>query len=454
MSYILKIGKKYHYSRRVPKAIREYDSRDIIRIALDTDSESEAMARSAAVNKEVESYWQKLVSTGRKHSNDSYARTLQFARLLGFKYLPAAKAAQEPLSELMDRLSLIEGSDYNQKYMDALGGAVKEPEVMLSDCLGHYWTLSRDLIINKSEYQIRKWKNPRIKAMDNFIGIVGDIPVNGIKRAHIIEFKNWWVDRINDENKAPGSANKDFIHLRSILKTIQENLEINISVEQLFSGISLKESKKTIRKPFSKPYLQDLLTGDRLNSLNTEARLAFYILADTGMRPSELTGLKEQDIIIGRRLEKEIEDAKKQGISTDIVPHIKIRERKGKSLKTPYSTRDIPLAGYALEAFEKMPAGLREYHMRAEALSACLNKYLRESGLFPTENHTLYSLRHSFQDRMNELAIPDRIQTQLFGHKFDRPEYGEGATLSKKMEWMERLTLKTGFFRLIISRSS
>jgi len=51
----------------------------------------------------------------------------------------------------------------------------------------------------------------------------------------------------------------------------------------------------------------------------------------------------------------------------------------------------------------------------------------------PTQQHTIYSLRHSFQDRLLPVNTPDRIQADLMGHKFNRPQYGEGATLAHKL---------------------
>lgn len=49
------------------------------------------------------------------------------------------------------------------------------------------------------------------------------------------------------------------------------------------------------------------------------------------------------------------------------------------------------------------------------------NKFLRENDLLPSKDHTMYSLRHSFQDRILCVNAPDRIQAELIGHKFDRP---------------------------------
>ncbi len=68
---------------------------------------------------------------------------------------------------------------------------------------------------------------------------------------------------------------------------------------------------------------------------------------------------------------------------------------------------------------------------------AVLNKFLRENGLMETAYHTLYSLRHSFEDRMLAAGIDDRIRRHLFGHRLDRERYGKGATLEHKQELLQ-----------------
>jgi integrase len=88
----------------------------------------------------------------------------------------------------------------------------------------------------------------------------------------------------------------------------------------------------------------------------------------------------------------------------------------------------IPLAGVSLDAFRQCPNGFPRYSEHP-ALSATVNKYLRENGLMETPGHTLYSLRHSFEDRMLAAGVDDRIRRDLFGHRLTRERYGQGASL-------------------------
>jgi len=42
---------------------------------------------------------------------------------------------------------------------------------------------------------------------------------------------------------------------------------------------------------------------------------------------------------------------------------------------------------------------------------------MREHNLKPTPNHSLYSLRHTFKDRLRDAQAPEEIIDELMGHK-------------------------------------
>lgn len=81
--------------------------------------------------------------------------------------------------------------------------------------------------------------------------------------------------------------------------------------------------------------------------------------------------------------------------------------------------------GAALAALRKRPAGFPHYRDKSSMLSAALNKFLRENDLRPTKNHAVYSLRHSFKDRLIAAEAPDSMIDNLMGHKTNKPKYGK-----------------------------
>ncbi len=425
VSHIIKRKNRYHYNRRVPLYLREFDPREHIRFSLKTESKEEAERRASMFDQQLEAYWQKLILTGEKYAETSYKRAVELSRQWGFVYKEASLLSQNPLEDLYNRLKVIDKND-SRDTQDILLGQVPKPDILLSDCFSKFLPLINDRLLNKSSNQIRKWKNPRLKAINNLTGKIGDKKLGDLNREDLISFRDWWIDRIKIENMTPNSANKDIGHLRDVIEVVNDHYQLGINTTWLFNKLSLKNSFRTERLPFTSEHITNvLLDAKNLANLNKEARLFLHIMAETGARGSELVELREEDIVIDHD-----------------IPHIKIHDRKTRKLKTPYSNRDIPLVGFALEAFQALPDGFTQYRDRFDSLSALLNKYLKHHNLLPSENHTVYSLRHSFQDRLTNVNTPDRVQAQLMGHKFNRPEYGKGASLELKKEWLEKTCLK------------
>lgn len=176
-------------------------------------------------------------------------------------------------------------------------------------------------------------------------------------------------------------------------------------------GLSFKEGDAGQRSPFSPEWIQDkLLAPGALDGLNSEARGIFLTMVNTGARPSEIANLTRDRIKL---------DAD--------VPHISI-EPEDRQLKSSYAKRVIPLCGVSLATMQAHPDGFPRYRDKP-GLSATVNKFLRENGLAETPEHTMYGLRHAFEDRMLAAGVDDRIRRDLFGHRLDRERYGKGATL-------------------------
>jgi len=145
-------------------------------------------------------------------------------------------------------------------------------------------------------------------------------------------------------------------------------------------------------------------------------------MINTGYRPSEGAALLPMHI--------QLEGA---------VPYILIRP-EGRQLKTKTSKRTIPLAGISLDALRECYNGFPRYRDKP-GLSATLNKFLRENKLMESEDHVVYSLRHSFEDRLLAAGVDERIRRDLMGHALGRERYGIGATLEMAHEIIQRVAL-------------
>jgi integrase len=424
MLYICNRKGNYYYNRRVPEFFSDLDKRDTVRLSLGTKCERTAWRKAAVADTEVQAYWQELADTNQPHHDKKFRQIIRTLRRMNFTYKPMAVLVAAPIDEVVARVKA--AANATKKQVEALLGAKPEPQLPLSKVMDRYWDLSKDKIINKTEQQVRKWRVPRIRIMANFIGVVGDKDFKELNRDDITDFRDWWLDRIKKEDKAAASANRDIFTLKGILDTINGHINAGLDIEQMFRKIKLDTRFKRKRLSLSSDQIRAILHSPKLDGLNTEAKWFLYAMADTGARSSEIVGLLPEDIHLNVP-----------------IPYIAITDRKERSLKTPHSERIIPLVGYALEAFKACPKGFPHYRDRPDTLSNTANKFLRLNGLLPSDQHSVYSMRHSFQNRMLTANVCDIMQAGLMGHKYtQRPQYGEGGELKEKLDWLNMICLK------------
>ncbi|QYZ68837.1 hypothetical protein JO391_13830 [Neotabrizicola shimadae] len=60
-----------------------------------------------------------------------------------------------------------------------------------------------------------------IKAIRNFIEVIGDKPIAEITRDDMLDFRQWWSERLETEELTPNSANKDLVHLGKVLRRVR-----------------------------------------------------------------------------------------------------------------------------------------------------------------------------------------------------------------------------------------
>jgi integrase len=303
----------------------------------------------------------------------------------------------------------------------ALLGAAEKPALTIEECLKLYWSLAKDKTLGKNADQLRRWKNPRKKAIRNFVSVIGNKPINAITRDDMLDFRQYWFEKIEAGSVTPNSANKDLIHLGDILKTVNKMKRLGLDLP--LGELSFKEGEKSTRPPFSDDWIKTkLLSEHSLARLNSEARAILIGMINTGYRPSEACALTSDTIIFDHD-----------------VPHISI-EPDGRQLKTRHARRKIPLTGVSLEIFKEHRSGFPRYRGKS-GLSATINKYLRENGLLESPRHSMYSLRHAFEDRMLAAGIDDRIRRDVFGHTLNRERYGRGASLDQVFNLLQKIAI-------------
>lgn len=405
-------GKKLSLYKRVPKRYESVEPRKFVWLALHTDSLTEAERKAGPAWQQLLDGWEAKLAGDTTDAEQRFAAARDLAAARGFRYLRSDQVAQLPIDELaarMDKVAVVGGEPDMQEAAAILGGA-KEPPITVSGALDLYWSLTPDKTRGKSQDQLRRWRNPRIKAVRNFIAVVGDKAISEITGDDMLDFRAWWFDKMEAEDLTSNSANKDLIHLGDVLKTVNKMKRLGLVLP--LSDLSFKEGEAKQRPPFSDSWIREkLLAPGALDGLNEEARGVLLTMVNTGARPSELAALAADNIALDSN-----------------VPHIKI-EPVGRQLKSKNARRVIPLVGVSLEAMRSFPEGFPRYRSSSAGLSAAVNKYLRTHGLLETPEHTLYGLRHSFEDRQLAAGVDDRVRRDLMGHTLTRERYGKGASL-------------------------
>ncbi|MGR3661003.1 MAG: DUF6538 domain-containing protein [Paracoccaceae bacterium] len=245
---IKKRGKSYSLVKRVPTRYKRVEPRGTIWISLHTDSESVAASKADRAWAQMIEAWESRLAGDSDDADARFAAAREIADVRGVRYLDVGKVARLPLDPLLDRVEAVaEPAKVPDQFEGAaLLGTIPEPALTISKALDLYWDLDREKLIGKSADQIRRWRNPRIKAIGNFIEVVGDKAIDQITRDDMLDFRQSWLERIESGEVGANSANKDLGHLSGVLKTVNRMKRLDLPLGEL----SFREGETRVRPPF------------------------------------------------------------------------------------------------------------------------------------------------------------------------------------------------------------
>jgi integrase len=417
----------WHFVRRVPLEFAACDGRGVIKHSTKVRVSDDRTGRRAAkialkLNIELEAGWQ-AATRGQVDARFSrYEDVRRHSRALGFEYVEIEQVLAAPIEKLLERLDALiaAGLKADPAARAAALGTEKRPLFALSKLPEEFEAVVADEIRDLSPEQLRIWRNGRLRAVERFTTVVGDKPINELTNEDGMDYFDWWSGRVVRGETNAKTANKDMGQLSRMLKDISTRRRLGLP--DIFKGLRVRGEAENSRCPFETDFIQNkLLATDALATLNEEARDVIYVIADTGMRPSEVVNLLPNAIHL---------DAP--------IPYVSVRG-DGRRLKTKDSEREIPLVGAALAAMRRRPGGFPHYRDRSSTLSAVLNKFLAENELRPSKGHTVYSLRHSFKDRLIAAEASDTLIDSLMGHKTYKPKYGKGPALDLKFKYLSQI---------------
>jgi len=386
----------------VPKKYEAIDERGTIRIALDTDCLTIAREKRNRLAAADEALWQSSLMSLNGQGDEICAlkQRHKFAQhralALGFTFKPIDQLiASDNLMDIVERVEAVAKADDQVTEAEVLLGTIIAPKVTIREALDLYLkTLSIGEQKGKSPDQLRKWRLPRQRAIEHFISVCGNLPMEEIERS-------------------PNSANRDLGNLRKLYRTYW-TYEGQEERQNPFRELRFLDTDSDPTPPFSDEWVKaKILAPGALDGLHEEAKLIVKVLIETGCRPSEVANLEPEDIHL------DVE-----------VPFISIRPKANRELKSRASKRKIPLVGVALEAMREAPNGFPHYQDKSSLLSASLMKAFKSRGLLEFEGQRIYSFRHAFEKRMLEAGLDYGLRCTLMGHKNNRPEYGDGGSLA------------------------
>jgi len=449
--YLYLRGEYWNYKRNVPKQYRHVEPRSRVRVALNTQSLDLAREKRDALVIADDNYWRALAleaeakggltDATRQVQEHLYKSASSRAVAHGFQYKPVSQLTREQaVDEVLHRTEELAknydaGSVPPKTETTALLGGVRKPgtgAVRISEVFELYVAeIAFDAQRKKSDAQRKSWEKAKRTSVAYFIQAMGDIEIGAVQRRHALDYRNWWANRIsngdeNGEKPTPYTANRHIGNMRSLYR---EYFSYKGEEDRAnpFRRLSFKEDRATKKKrkrpPFETVWIKDkILKPGLFETVNDEARHILYALIETGARPSEICNLRPENIRL---------DAP--------VPYLAIREAESREIKAEASDRDIPLLGISLAAMQQHPNGFPRYFDKETSLSAILMKALKSRNLLPTDNHKVYSLRHSFEKRMLEAGLEYDLRCTLMGHKNERPEYGDGGSLEFRRDELKKI---------------
>lgn len=258
------------------------------------------------------------------------------------------------------------------------------------------------------------------------IDACGDKNLTEYTRADANSFR----DALIAKGLAGSSMTRVFGTVRSIFNFAAA--EIGITVKNPFAGVYYdRKAGVEDRAPLPIDAIRKLQSLCR--NEDDDLRWLVALASDTGMRLAEAAGLLIDDIKLD-----------------DPIPYVVVREHPWRRLKTSGSSRDIPLAGAALWAAQRIVSEGRDTKFafprynktgttNANSASASLNKWIKQHA---PEGCTMHSFRHSMRDRLRAVECPSDVVDQIGGWQTEGVghSYGRGYPLEVLAKWMNTAT--------------
>lgn len=414
-------GKTYQFRIRVPRHLVRHYGKPDIRKSLNTTDLKTAMRLAEAEAQRCQAEFS-LLTSGKPITPKDVATT---ARELAQKY-----NLETFIDHVIDpaRERFAQGdewvyenappSDYlSPVQLEVLQELTNPDTFRLSDALGLYLKLHRrGADPSFSSKTSRDW--------NRLVKLVGDIHFDKLSRSHARDF----VDHLLEKGQKTGTVRRTINTLGVITRTVITELEVTRT--DPFKSLKIPGEGLDASQPKTaqNDKLQEIAKALAPDSTSAVA-LMLIIQMELGTRIGEVSGLGVEDVYLNHE-----------------IPHIHIRNRPWRTVKTKESDRRVPLTGLALKAVQhaltlpRSGEGLFDAYAKPRGndnASAAANKRLAPWGL------TSHALRHTMKDRFREAGCPKDVRDAIMGHSSgDVAEtYGQGHSLRTMLQWLDKVAI-------------
>lgn len=450
-------GKKGKYTARlqVPSQFQKLVGKSEVWRATGTSNYEDAVEFRIKWKRQMHAEWNaQLAGAEPSSAKNRFELAAELAHSRGEIYRTAGELAMGNLEDILGRVERLKasGDAPGSVASEALLGGVAAPRRTLRELAEEMDKLNPYEVDNKNAQQLHDWKQKWRRVSKRLIDALGveDIAVDDIQPDHVRKLRNILQARVNDGEMDVTSANKDLQYLQRMIRNHHEALDRkdppNPTAEIRCKAVI---RRKKPRKP-SVPdaFLQKWVVLGNWRRINDELRDIMLTCLETGCRESEIFNLPPEAIVLH-----------------DPIPHIIIQEEEGnadgqgaRQIKTVSSERRVPLVGAALDAMRRHPMGFPRYRGNRNFSNAA-SKSMRAAGLLPDEPAfykklpggkrkavyvTAGGVRHSFEDRLDEVGVEMDTRGALLGHDVGRIRgrqfYGD-KTLEQRLELHLRIMI-------------
>jgi hypothetical protein len=189
----------------------------------------------------------------------------------------------KPMEELVRRIEVLiarRSGDVPAEVTALLGGEDR-PVIRMGDLLDEYECLNEATLSRMSPDQRRKWRNQRLRAVDNVKAAEIDKPVHEVTREDALKFRKWWERRIVDEGLEIKTANKDIGIVNRMFTKVAEAK--GLGLQPVFAKLRIEGGIDKQREPYEPEFIQArILAPGMFDDLNEEARRVIYVMVETG----------------------------------------------------------------------------------------------------------------------------------------------------------------------------